>query len=406
MMFSILVPTRNRLQYLKQTIETALRQDDPDWEMIVSDNDSAEDVEGHVRSVNDARVKYIRTQSFVPVTENWNLALNHSSGDYVIMLGDDDGLMPGALSALRTQIEAHSPAGIYTAAYLYAFPGVMPGAPQGYLHRRGCADFLNVDEPFFLEARQRRELVRQSMKFRLTFDYNMQFFVLSRTFIESLGSKGAFFQSSFPDYYAANVTFLAAPQLLVMPQEITITGISPKSYGFFLFNNIEMEGKKFLEGESSLKAEEAVKRRLRRVLLPGSNLNDGWLLAMEALRKNYGWRYGLKVSYRRYRLLQIFETHRKILSLTDADRLQLRAVRQRMSVWEHLGIGVALMISFLVRLLPGNLRHRVLGRISRYVNQSPTPEVKFEPGEYADLLEVFDYFAARNLSLGKQRSDS
>ena len=45
---SVLLPTRNRLEYLRYAIETVLRQDDPDLEVVVSDNDSEEDIHGHV----------------------------------------------------------------------------------------------------------------------------------------------------------------------------------------------------------------------------------------------------------------------------------------------------------------------------------------------------------------------
>src|SRR5207245_7033676 len=46
--FSVLLPTRNRLEYLRLAIETVRRQDYQDWEIIVSDNDSEQDVEGWI----------------------------------------------------------------------------------------------------------------------------------------------------------------------------------------------------------------------------------------------------------------------------------------------------------------------------------------------------------------------
>ncbi len=48
---SVLLPTRNRLEYLRTAIETVRRQDDGDWELVVSDNDSEEDIAGHVASL-------------------------------------------------------------------------------------------------------------------------------------------------------------------------------------------------------------------------------------------------------------------------------------------------------------------------------------------------------------------
>ena len=134
MKFSVLLPTRNRLDLLSRAIETVRRQDYDDWEIIVSDNYSEENIADYILSLGDERIKYFRTDSFIPVTDNWNNAIEKSDGDYVIMLGDDDGLMTGYFSTLIGLIEKfNSPDFIYTNAFLYAYPGVLAGAPEGFL---------------------------------------------------------------------------------------------------------------------------------------------------------------------------------------------------------------------------------------------------------------------------------
>src|SRR5687768_11034765 len=85
MKFSVLLPTRNRLELLRYAIESVRRQFYQDWEIVVSDNDSIEDVRGYVASLGDGRIRYVRTPRFIPVTDNWSNALAHSSGDYVVM---------------------------------------------------------------------------------------------------------------------------------------------------------------------------------------------------------------------------------------------------------------------------------------------------------------------------------
>src|SRR5665811_1962196 len=120
MRFSVLLPTRNRLEYLRYAVESVLRQDDAAWEIVVSDNHSEEDFAGYVASLGDQRVRYARTEKFVPVTENWNNALRLSTGEYFVMLGDDDALLPGYFSSMRKRIAAFSgPDAIYHSALLY-----------------------------------------------------------------------------------------------------------------------------------------------------------------------------------------------------------------------------------------------------------------------------------------------
>src|SRR6185436_12678649 len=112
----------------KYAVETVRRQNYANWEIIVSDNASEENIEGFIASLADSRIKYVRTEEFIPVTANWNNALAHATGDYIVMLGDDDGLLRDYFQSARRLIETFSyPELILTDALLYAYPGVVPG---------------------------------------------------------------------------------------------------------------------------------------------------------------------------------------------------------------------------------------------------------------------------------------
>ena len=224
MKFSVLLPTRNRLDLLRFAIETVLRQDYENWEIIVSDNASHEDIRGFVDSLADPRVIYVRSEESIPVTDNWNLALFHCTGDYIIMLGDDDGLLPNYFSYARQVIEAHNhPEVLYTAALLYAYPGVLPNAPNGFVisyEERNI--FKGRKTPFILPPKDANQYVAASLDFRVTFDYNMQFFLVSRSAVNRLQVHGAFYQSPYPDYYAANALLHLAPTILIVPIPIQV----------------------------------------------------------------------------------------------------------------------------------------------------------------------------------------
>ncbi len=129
--FSVLVPTRNRLELLEGAIETIQRQTYASWEVIVADNCSDEDIQSYVSGLGEPRIIYTRSEEFLPVTDNWNRALEASTGDCVVMLGDDDGLVPGYFTRLLQIMESLDyPDFIYHGAYHFAFPGVLPGVPD------------------------------------------------------------------------------------------------------------------------------------------------------------------------------------------------------------------------------------------------------------------------------------
>jgi hypothetical protein len=67
MKISVLLPTRNRLDYLRFAIESVRRQQDEDWEIVVSDNCSDDNVGGYVASLGDPRIVFSRFDH--PVTD-------------------------------------------------------------------------------------------------------------------------------------------------------------------------------------------------------------------------------------------------------------------------------------------------------------------------------------------------
>lgn len=110
---SVVIPTRERSRTLVSALRTCVRQDYRNLEIVVSDNCSADNTRQAVASFGDPRIRYIRTPARVGMSQNWEFALGHVSGDYVLYIGDDDGLLPGAIAALsdivqHTQCEALS----------------------------------------------------------------------------------------------------------------------------------------------------------------------------------------------------------------------------------------------------------------------------------------------------------
>jgi glycosyltransferase involved in cell wall biosynthesis len=244
MLLSVLLPTHDRLEYLRYAVQSVLRQDDDDWELVVSDNDSTEDVAGYLRGVDDERIRYLRTEQFVSVTENWNNALRHSRGDYVVMLGDDDALLPGYVTALRRLAERFErPDVVYTGALLFTYPGVLPEEPAGYVQSYSYAPFFSESrEPFQLESAQARALVRSAMAFRVRYGFNMQYAAVRRDAIDELARGGDFYRSPFPDYYAMNLLFAQVRMIVVDPGPRVVIGVTKRSYGYFHVNHRDGPG--------------------------------------------------------------------------------------------------------------------------------------------------------------------
>lgn len=97
--FSIIVPT-TRSHLLRFSVRSILAQTAADFEVVVSDN-HANGVEAEARGFGDGRVRYVRTPSRLPIHKSWEFALEHARGDWVLLLADDDVILPGLLAELE-----------------------------------------------------------------------------------------------------------------------------------------------------------------------------------------------------------------------------------------------------------------------------------------------------------------
>ncbi len=99
---TVIIPTRERGEVLKAALRTVCAQDYDGLDILVSDNCSTDCTEEVVRAANDPRVRYINTGQRLSMSHNWEFALTHVPVDdrYVMIIGDDDGLIPGALDGL------------------------------------------------------------------------------------------------------------------------------------------------------------------------------------------------------------------------------------------------------------------------------------------------------------------
>lgn len=389
MKFSVLLPTRNRLELLSHAIETVRRQDYSDWEIIVSDNYSDEDIAGYVLSLNDPRIKYFRTDAFIPVTDNWNNALEQSDGDYIVMLGDDDGLMKGYFSTLKRVIEKYDePDFIYTSAFLYAYPGVLPGFPDGFLRSYNNRKIYRSDgRPFWLKKAESELLAKQSLNFRMLFDYNMQFSLVSRKLVNEMSQYGAFYQSPYPDYYASNAMMLKAKRILVVPQPLITIGISPKSFGFYYFNDLESKGNDFLKNIP----EPDMAKRLRDVVLPGTDMNTSWLLSMETLVKNFGNKREIRVNYSRYRFLQISAVYAGVVLGKPGAKSILKELTRKMTTLERALYGVPLLVvTALTWFVPGRYHPKVANLLIRIAGSHEIYTSSMMDGKFISILDVFE----------------
>ncbi|PZV22216.1 MAG: glycosyl transferase [Leptolyngbya sp.] len=87
---SVILPTYNRLDYLREAVASAINQTYKEIEIIVSDNCSPINPQSVLESFNDPRIKFYRQVSNVGPFLNITSAFMKAQGKYIACLLDDD----------------------------------------------------------------------------------------------------------------------------------------------------------------------------------------------------------------------------------------------------------------------------------------------------------------------------
>jgi glycosyltransferase involved in cell wall biosynthesis len=117
--FSIVIPVYNRREYLRQAIASCLKQTVREFEIIVSDDCSSEDLRRVTESFGDPRVKYYRSESRLGAAKNHQHAVALSSGIYVMALHSDDLLLPECLEMAGAALDLNPAAGAVYFSCIY-----------------------------------------------------------------------------------------------------------------------------------------------------------------------------------------------------------------------------------------------------------------------------------------------
>src|SRR5919108_3465611 len=107
------VPIYKRLGYLPNVLNVIAWQDYPHIELIVSDNGmNGLKVPQIVRRHYSRPFKFRQNDSTVGLSKHFNQIVDAASGDYFVLLADDDEISPNYVSALVRQLERYPQASV------------------------------------------------------------------------------------------------------------------------------------------------------------------------------------------------------------------------------------------------------------------------------------------------------
>ncbi len=98
--YSIIIPSKGGMPYLRYAIESVLSSEFRDLELLVSLDDTDDGSKELLARISDARLRVIAPPTQMSMSEHWDFAQSHARGDWQIFLGQDDMMMGGYVEKL------------------------------------------------------------------------------------------------------------------------------------------------------------------------------------------------------------------------------------------------------------------------------------------------------------------
>jgi glycosyltransferase involved in cell wall biosynthesis len=219
---SIVIPTRNRSNYLKFTLESAIKQDSKYYEIIVADNSTDRQSELVVNKLESSHIKYYRTGGHLSMSENWEFAVSKAEGLFVSIIGDDDAVMPFFVSRVIELHEKFEPEVIFWREHVYFWPDGK---------KKGRIDYFSPkSKDTIYEVKDKIKMVLQMGGSGLRSIPMIYHSAIKRTLLDKICKDSyGLFPAAQPDVYNGFMVAANNPSVILSGEALSISGWSPTS---------------------------------------------------------------------------------------------------------------------------------------------------------------------------------
>lgn len=235
-LFTVIIPCKDRAQYLRHTLRTCMSQNYEPLEIIVSDDGSSDNTREVVEDAArlDNRIRYVTPGEGAGMLVNFEYALKQVKPGFVIALGGDDGLLPDGIINMHNILSDTGMELLAWPAPIYTYPNVRGTKGQLSLIRKRGSKIVNSHE----------FLTRQSTNLHYLSDIESPMFyvkgVASTTIIERVQNRSKnkqFYSCPTPDGFSGIVLAGEVSKYAFSEKPFSIFGLSPTSQGLAYLSN-------------------------------------------------------------------------------------------------------------------------------------------------------------------------
>jgi len=234
-LLSIIIPTRNRYKYAISAIISILQIPEKNFELIIQDNSNSTNLKEYIyKNINDSRLKYHYYPTPLSFIDNFNEALEHASGKYCCIIGDDDGVNPEIFEATRwaeqNNIDAIKPT--VSAHYLWPESDDIPSIDQK-AKTKGNLTIYSISGKTLLpdpDKEMLKVVQRGGIGYNETEIPRLYHGIVKRECLMKVkNATGAFFGGLSPDIFIAIGVANFSKNIISIDYPLTISGVCKSS---------------------------------------------------------------------------------------------------------------------------------------------------------------------------------
>jgi glycosyltransferase involved in cell wall biosynthesis len=230
-LLSIIIPTKNRYEYLIDVLHILKRIKHVGLEYIITDNtpDNGE-FSKFIDELSDERIKYFHVSGNISQTENSDFALSQAKGSYVCFIGDDDVILENIFVMVDKMQEENIDCMIQDPVTYY-WPDVDFKYSSG-TQQAASFNYGNYSKHEFLEIDVTRELqmVMDCGATKIGLLPRVYHGIVRKEILDNVkGITGSYFPGPSPDMASSVALALLSAKTVLSKMTFTISGKSGKS---------------------------------------------------------------------------------------------------------------------------------------------------------------------------------
>lgn len=191
--------------------------------IAISDNSASTKVLQYVEELKDPRITYRYDSGNVSSIENFNRAMNLATGTYVILIGDDDTILPKCIKLAEWAFKNNVDSVCSTDSAIYYWPGALKQFPGGYLaYKEGGGDLKKIDSRAYL-----RKLLNNGLQHYLLYPLPKTYHgLVKKSVLDAIKHRtGHYYGGLSPDIYSCVALSCMVKDHYVVSEALSIAGV-------------------------------------------------------------------------------------------------------------------------------------------------------------------------------------